>query len=664
MQEHWRRPGALCTLLGWDTRTHGTYTPQPVGIRIASHVQVSIMANPLLQRVPALSPTRTPPIPGMMRTRDGTWGLRLWAPRCEHLSVVVDGGDVTPLIAVGGGWWRRDGLQLDAGTRYRLRLPDGRDLPDPASRHQPDGVHGASAAVDVEGFPWTDTAWRGIPLARYIIYELHIGTFTAEGTCDAAISRLAELVELGVTAVELMPVAQCPGERNWGYDGVFPFAVQHSIGGPSGVQRLVDACHAHGLAVILDVVYNHLGPEGNHLDAYMPISSDRHRIPWGEAMNIDGPDSDGVRDYFSANVRHWFTLYHVDALRLDAVHAMVDTSAQPFLAQVANQVRELALLSGRHLHLIAESDLNASRVVRPEQQGGLGMDSQWLDDFHHAVHGLLTGERRGYYIDYGEVDQLRRAFANAFVYDGRWSRNQRMTRGDDASDLPTTCFTVCAQNHDQVGNRFGGERLSLLTDFEGLKFAATCVLLSPYIPLLFMGEEWGERRPFLFFSDMSDPALIEAVRQGRREEFPDLNRGVEPRDPFDPLTRDHCVLDRSAAVKEPGRTLRDFYRTCIRLRRTLPSLAPGPRDHIRVDAPVPEIIAIDRHQGACRTLVLLNPTNRVVNYIGLPPGRWFIALASFATRWSGPGCNEGEALEHQTGLPPRSALLLRPMGGR
>lgn len=599
-----------------------------------------------------------------MRVRDGTWGLRLWAPRCERLSLVIEHGAVTPLIAVGDGWWRCDGLELDAGTRYRLRLPDGRELPDPASRHQPDGVHGASATADLESFAWNDAAWRGIPLAHYIIYELHIGTFTQEGTCEAAISRLDDLVELGVTAVELMPVAQCPGERNWGYDGVFPFAVQHSIGGPLGLQRLVDACHARGLAVILDVVYNHLGPEGNHLGAYMPITSDRHRIAWGEAMNFDGPESDGVRDFFSANVRHWLTLYHIDALRLDAVHAIVDTSAQPFLAQLASQVRELALASGRHLYLIAESDLNASRMVRPAQRGGLGMNSQWLDDFHHALHVLLTGERRGYYVDYGEIEQLRRSFANAFVFDGRWSRNKRMTHGDDASDLPTTCFTVFSQNHDQIGNRFGGERLSLLTDFEGLKFAAACVLLSPYIPLLFMGEEWGERRPFLFFSDMSDPALIAAVRQGRREEFPDLNRGVEPRDPFDPLTRDACVLERSTATREPGRTLRDFYRTCLRLRRTLPSLEPGPRDHITVEALLPEIIAIERRQGGCRSLMLLNPTTHAVESIPLPAGRWLVALASFASRWGGPGCNEGGAWEHHVCLPPRSALLLRPMGGR
>jgi maltooligosyltrehalose trehalohydrolase len=603
---------------------------------------------------------RNPPIPGVMRTADGLWGVRLWAPRCERLALVVEGRPALPLVEVGDGWWRLDGVQMEVGERYRFRLPDGRELPDPASRHQPDGVHAASAAVDLAAFRWNDAGWRGIPLDQYVIYELHIGTFTAEGTCDAAISHLDELVDLGVTAVELMPVAQCPGERNWGYDGVFPFAVQHSIGGPVALQRLVDACHARGLAVVLDVVYNHLGPEGNHLGAYMPIVSDRHRIPWGEAINIDGPDSDGVRDFISANVQQWLTAFHVDALRLDAVHAIIDNSARPFLGQLSAQVRNLAHTTGRHLHLIAESDLNASRMVRPPEQGGLAMDSQWLDDFHHSLHVLLTGERRGYYQDFGEVDQLRRAFANAYVFDGRWSRNQRMTRGDDASDLPTTCFTVCAQNHDQVGNRFGGERLSLLTGFEGLKFAAACVLLSPYIPLLFMGEEYGERHPFLFFSDLGQPELIEAVRRGRREEFPELNRGIEPRDPFDPATRDACVLDRTAAAQEPGYTLRSFYRTCLQLRRSLPSLRPGPRHGMTVTAPRPEVIALERQRDRCRTLLLLNATARPIDGVPLPDGNWSVVLMSAAACWRGPGWS-GEHVCGNALLPAQSALLLRPL---
>lgn len=615
----------------------------------------------LLQHVPVADSVRTPPIPGLLRKREGSWGLSIWAPRCERLSLVIEGRPAESLVAIGDGWWGCDGLELAPGASYRFQLPDGRTLPDPASRHQPDGVHGASAAVDLEAFPWSDCGWQGLPLERYIMYELHIGTFTEEGTCAAAIAHLDDLVELGVTAVELMPVAQCPGDRNWGYDGVFPFAVQHSIGGPAGLQRLVDACHARGLAVVLDVVYNHLGPEGNYLGAYMPITSDRHRIPWGEAMNIDGPDSDGVRDFFIANLRHWFLAYHIDALRLDAVHAMVDTSARPLLGQLTDQARALSQMTGRHLHLIAESDLNASRMVRPSQQGGLGMDSQWLDDFHHALHTVLTGERRGYYVDYGEVDHLRRAFAHAFVYDGRWSRNQRMTRGDDASDIPTSCFTVCAQNHDQVGNRFGGERLALLTDFEGLKFAAACVLLSPYLPLLFMGEEWGERRPFLFFSDFGDPALIEAVRRGRREEFLDLNRGIEPRDPFDRATRDDCVLDRAAATVEPGCTLRKFYAACLSLRQRLPSLQPGPRAGIQVGAPRPEIISVDRCAGPCRTLLLLNPTAQRIDGIGLPAGRWKPLLASAAQRWLGPGW-EFDLVEHHLDLPPRSTVLLQPVG--
>jgi maltooligosyltrehalose trehalohydrolase len=599
-----------------------------------------------------------PHTPGLTRRGDGAWRMEVWAPRCDALSLVVEERAPQPLAACDGGWWRLDGVAVVDGSHYRLRLPDGRELPDPASCHQPEGVHGPSAAVDFAAFRWTDGEWRGRPLEQFVIYELHLGTFTDEGTCDAAIARLDALVDLGITAIEIMPVAQCPGQRNWGYDGVHPFAVQHSLGGPAGLQRLVDACHARGLAVILDVVYNHLGPEGNYLPVYMPITSDRYRIPWGESVNVDGPGSDGVRAYLSANVHHWFSRYHIDALRLDAVHAIIDISARPFLAELARQTRTWAGQLGRSLHLFAESDLNASRVVRPLEQHGYGMDSQWTDDFHHALHALLTGERHGYYSAYGQVEDLRRAFTHGYVYDGRWSASRQMTWGDDASDLPTTRFIVCGQNHDQIGNRYGGERLSQLTDFEGLKFAAACVLLSPYIPLLFMGEEWAESRPFYFFVDHGDPGLVAAVRKGRDQEFASLNGSIEPHDPFDPATRDACRLDWPAAEREPGRTLREFYRTCLRLRRDLPSLHPGPRSQISVDAAPPDIIAVQRRADGCRTLLLLNPTVQAVAAVHLPEGAWRIALASASRRWRGTH-DQADPPGPTVTMPPRSALLLQ-----
>ncbi len=597
---------------------------------------------------------------GLCRNPDGTWTLSVWAPTCEDLALMIAEQAPLPLARCGDGWWHAEHLVMEPGTTYRLHLADGRDVPDPASFHQPEGVHGPSAAVDLAAFAWGDDRWRGLPLTQYIIYELHVGTFTEAGTCDAAILRLDALVELGVTAIELMPVAQCPGERNWGYDGVHPFAVQHSIGGPAALQRLVDACHARGLAVILDVVYNHLGPEGNYLGEFMPVTTDRYRIPWGRCINVDGPGSDGIRAYFSANAEHWFRRFHIDALRLDAVHAIIDVSAQPFLQQLGRTVRAVSRELGRSLYLIAESDLNASRVIRPVEQHGFGMHSQWADDLHHALHALLTGERHGYYAAYGEVEHLRRALARGYTYDGRWSPTRQMSWGDDASDLPTQRFTVCAQNHDQIGNRYGGERLSRLTDTAGLTFAATCVLLSPYLPLLFMGEEWGEQRPFFFFVDHSDPALIAAVRKGRDEEFASLNRDVEPPDPFAASTRDACRLDWEAATREPGSTIRAFYRECLRLRRTMPSLHPGSRERMSVTAPVPDVIAVERWADGCRSLLLLNPTAQEHSQVPIPAGNWITLLANCAARWHGPGWSEGPMSGPLT-LPGRSAVLLQPV---
>jgi maltooligosyltrehalose trehalohydrolase len=608
---------------------------------------------------PALTllPAPVDPEPGVVVEPDGGCLVNLWAPRCHAPLLVPEGGEPLRLAPGERGWWSLRTRALKPGDRYRFRLDDGRELPDPASRHQPAGVHGPSAVADLAAFPWTDQHWRGRPLEELVLYELHLGTFTDEGTCDAAIARLDHLVALGVTAVELMPVAQCPGTRNWGYDGVLPFAVQHSLGGPAALQRLVDACHARGLAVILDVVYNHFGPEGNHLDAYMPITSERFPTPWGAGVNLHGAGSDGVRGYLLANARHWFTGYHVDGLRLDAVHALVDIGARHFLSELSERTRAWELVLGRPLHLIAECDLNASRMVRPVAEGGHGLDSQWSDDFHHALHALLTGEDRGYYRDFGGVEDLRAAFAHGWAYAQRWSGHRGMTVGDDATDLPTASFTVCAQNHDQVGNRFGGERLSLLTDAEGLKCAAAAVLLSPFLPLLFMGEEWGERRPFLYFVDHSDPALVAAVRRSREGEFAALNAGVPYREPFAAETRDACRLDWAAAQAEPGRTLLGFHRECLRLRRILPSLRPGPRERVQVGGPHADVITVERRAAQCRTLLLLNPTARTAEAVPLPAGTWEVELASPESCWGGPGWGEGLASGALT-LPPRSAVLL------
>lgn len=606
--------------------------------------------DPTAQRHPL---PELPPQHGMTLQPGGDGWLRLWAPAAGTVSVQRAGKDTVALTRAEGGWHEGAVPGLAAGDRYLVQFDDADPVPDPCSRSQPEGVYAPSAVVDLHQHEWNDGDWRGIPRPDLIFYELHIGTFTREGTCDAAIARLNELVELGVTAIEIMPVAQYPGERNWGYDGVFPFAVQASIGGAAGLQRLVDACHALGLAVILDVVYNHFGPEGCRLGALGPVFTDRYRTPWGDAVNLDGPDSDGVRSLLLANAWQWYADFHFDGLRLDAVHEFHDRSARPFLAELAQAVECWSGVLGRQLHLIAESDLNASRIVRAAEAGGYGVHAQWADDLHHALHGVLTGERQGILGDFGSIADLRKAYDRAFVYDGRWSAHRRRTHGDSAADLPTDHFVVCSQNHDQIGNRLAGERLSLLTDAAGLRCAAAAVLLSPYLPLLFMGEEYGETRPFLFFVDYGDPALVEAVRAGRSREFA-AEHG--DRSPPDPVAREtweaSCLSDDPQRLASP---LRDWYRACIRVRRARPSLRPAARRTITVGDPHPQVVAIERAQGTCRTLLLLNPSAETADAVTLPPGSWEMLLDSEATAWGGSR-QETVAGPHVV-LPPRSALL-------
>ncbi|MBI5440985.1 MAG: malto-oligosyltrehalose trehalohydrolase, partial [Deltaproteobacteria bacterium] len=441
--------------------------------------------------------------------RDEHWEFLVWAPLAGRAELELEdpGGRVLPLVRRERGYWEATVAGLEAGARYRYRLDGGEGLPDPASSFQPLGIHGPSVLVDHDAFGWTDGSWRGLSLGRLILYEVHVGTFTREGTFDAVVPRLRELRDLGVTCLELMPVAQFPGERNWGYDGVNLFAVQASYGGPDGLKRLVDACHGVGLAVVLDVVMNHLGPEGNYLGRYGPYFTDRYRTLWGEAVNFDGVDSDEVRRFFLQNALHWFERYHVDGLRLDAVHAIHDESARPFLGELAEQVGRLGKTCGRPLHLVAESDRNDPRVVRPAEAGGLGLDALWLDDLHHALHSLLTGERAGYYADFGRLGQLAKCYREGFAYSGEYSTYHQRRQGASSRQLPGERFVVFAQNHDQVGNRRLGERLANLVPFEALKLAAGAVLLSPFVPLLFMGEEYGEEAPFLCFVDHGDPEL-------------------------------------------------------------------------------------------------------------------------------------------------------------
>src|SRR5579885_155483 len=483
---------------------------------------------------------------GANRLPDGSWEFLVWAQNSKSLSLKIVGrDDLIPMNSQPHGYHQAAVPSLQAGARYLYHLEDGRELPDPASRFQPEGVHKPSQLVDLSSFRWTDHNWKGVRLEESIFYELHVGTYTPEGTFDALIPHLPELVDLGITVIEIMPVAQFPGSRNWGYDGVYPYATQNSYGGPEAFHRFVDAAHAHGVAVALDVVYNHLGPEGNYLSAFGPYFTGHYRTPWGDAINYDGPDSDDVRRFFIENALYWMESLHVDALRLDAVHGIFDFGARHFLAELKSRVSELSSKLGRPLYLIAESDLNDSRLLHDTEHGGYALDTQWSDDFHHAVHTLLTKEDRGYYADFGGINHLAGTLQNGWFYRGQYSAHRKRRHGNSPEGIAPSKFVVCTQNHDQIGNRAAGDRLTTLVNFEALKLAAGVNLLSPFLPLLFLGEEYGEPAPFQYFTSHGDPGLVEAVRRGRREEFASFGWQEAVPDPQDEQTYQRSHLNLS-----------------------------------------------------------------------------------------------------------------------
>jgi len=586
--------------------------------------------------------------PGATPLGDGRCRFAVWAPRARKVAVRLEDDPVrtVALAHAGDGLYTGTVDGVGHGTAYRYRL-DGRDaLADPASRWQPQGVHGPSAVLDPD-HAWTDQHWRGLPWSRYIIYELHVGTFTGSGTFEGVIERLDELAELGVTALELMPVAEFPGARNWGYDGVFPFAAQSTYGGPEALRRLVDACHARGLAVVLDVVYNHLGPEGNVLARYGPYFTDYYRTPWGEAMNFDGPESDQVRRYFIDNALHWIRDFHIDALRLDAVHAIYDNSAYTFLEALADAVHREAEHLNRCVHLVAESDLNNPLLSTERRLGGAGLDGQWNDDFHHALHAWITGERTGYYVDFGDAAQLARAMAGGFVYAGQYSPYRRRRHGTPRRKPEPSRLVVFGQNHDQVGNRPRGERLASLVDFETLKLVAGVVLLSPSVPLLFMGEEWAATEPFPYFVDHGDAALMEAVRDGRARELAGFGWTDEPLDPTAAETFDKATLPPAAAASAGQKTLRSFYRAVIEQRRRMQAEAPldGPWSGGWSIAAGP-LIGFGHGDQGTGTVVLHHIGRAPVELeVPLDAGGWRRVLDSADAVWRGPGSLAPEALQ-------------------
>jgi maltooligosyltrehalose trehalohydrolase len=607
---------------------------------------------------------------------DGGVRFVVWAPLVDRIEVVdADGTVLAELVPHARGYHAGELADAGPGLRYRYRLhregrADGGQVPgptdraDPASRWQPDGLHGPSA-VDDPDFPWTDDTWRNRPLREQVLYELHVGTFTPEGTFDAVVDRLDDLRELGVTTIELMPVWQFPGERNWGYDGVLPYAVQHSYGGPAGLRRLVDAAHAHGIAVILDVVYNHYGPEGNHLPDFGPYLTDRYDTPWGQAVNVDGPLSDEVRRYVVDNAVRWIREFHLDGLRLDAVHAIIDQSAVHLLEELATAVHAEAERLGRQVHLIAESDLADPRLVRAPELGGYGLDAQWLDDVHHALHTAVTGERDGYYGDYDGFPDLVRALRDRFVYAGRYSPHRERRIGRPARDLPYDRFVACTQNHDQVGNRMLGERRSVLVPFETLKLAAGTLALLPFTPMLWMGQEYGEQAPFQYFVSHTDPGLIEAVRTGRRREFAYFAKdGLEAPDPQAVETFERSKLDWDLRDRGHHATVRALYTELFRLRRELESLSGTDADEAAPTLHGLDTVSFRRARRGRPdegVLVVLHAGDEPTTVIVPTAGQYEVLLDTAATRWDGPG---GARLTHHDhhltlAITSPSALLLR-----
>ncbi len=598
--------------------------------------------------------------------------FKVWAPERDDVSVKIVSGRKAreiPLEKDEKGYFTGVVDGVGAGDLYVYVLDQENYYPDPASRFQPEGVHGPSQVIDPYEFSWNDEEWKVTSRKDFIIYELHVGTFTREGTFESIIPRLDYLKDLGITAIELMPVAQFPGSRNWGYDGAYPFAPQNTYGGHRGLKELINECHKKGLAVILDVVYNHLGPEGNYLGRYGPYFTNRYKTPWGEAINFDGPYSGEVRRFFIDNALYWIYEYHIDALRLDAVHGIFDFSARHFLEELSDAVHSCARRLRREVAVIAESDLNDARIIKPRKSGGYGLDAQWNDDFHHALYALMTGESVGYYEDFGKIAHLEKAFREGFVYTGQYSQYRRRRHGNSSKGRAADQFIVFSQSHDQVGNRMAGDRLSKTQSLEKLKLAAGAVILSPFIPLLFMGEEYGETAPFSYFISHSDPALVRAVRDGRRREFLSFRWEGEIPDPQDEKTFFASKLTFDLSGR--GEVLFRFYRELIRLRKEIPALHHTAKKDIESQCfEDHRALLVRRRHGEDCVFILFNLGEDSCNIkTGLPVGTWVKMMESSSGKWAGNYNSASDTLESQARgvslrLSPYSFVLYRLVEGR
>jgi len=589
----------------------------------------------------------------------------VWAPNALSVSVHIVEPEERSVVLEKDKHGYHDAVVtgVECGSLYYYILDGEKERPDPASRYQPQGVHGPSQVVDSNGFQWSDHHWFGLDQKDLVFYELHVGTFTDGGTFQDIIHFLPQLKELGVTAIELMPLAQFPGCRNWGYDGVYPFAIQNSYGGPEGLRRLVDACHNHGMAVFVDVVYNHLGPEGNYLADFGPYFTDHYHTPWGRAINFDGGYSSDVRRYFIENALYWVSEFHIDGLRLDAIHAILDLSALHFLEELGEAVHQKAQCLGRRVQVIAESDLNSPRVIRPRVVGGYGLDGQWSDDFHHALHALITGEQQGYYRDFGGIGHMARALKTGYVYTGQYSEFRRRRHGDYPELCPPDRFIVFSQNHDQVGNRAQGNRLATLVPFTGRKLAACVVLLSPFVPLLFMGEEYGEEAPFQYFTSHSDPELVDAVRKGRRQDFSEFEWQGDVPDPQDENTFLRSRLNHDLCRKGHHKVLRELYRQLLRQRRELKPLLEAKKDDMEVIERHREGVLFLKYRNQEDRLCLVFSFNDDTVTVDLPVGQgnWYKRIDTAEEQWMGGGSlvpNELKSVgDAKITLKPMSCIL-------
>ncbi len=546
---------------------------------------------------------------GAKPNNGGGVDFAVWAPRHTELRIkLVDTSRSFPMHRDSDGVFSARVAEAEPGMDYVYTLPGIGDRPDPVSRQQAQGVHGPSRIVDPAAFAWNDQSFEGHPWKEYVIYELHTGTFTPDGRFSDVIEKLDYLTELGVTAIELMPVASFPGTRNWGYDGVSLYAPQHSYGGTEGLKQLVDACHQRGLSVILDVVYNHLGPEGNYLRDFGPYFSERYHTPWGDALNFDDLDSDNVRRFFIDNALYWLSEFHIDALRLDAIHGIFDFSAKHIVEEIAGEVHAFARQRGRPAYVIAESDLNDARVIRPPDVGGWGCDAQWSDDFHHALYTTLTGRRKGYLADYQGISDLHKALLDGFVYDGLYAKSRRRRHGSPAKDRPGEQFVVCTQNHDQVANGAVGKRLSVEVPPGKLKLAATMLLCAPNIPMLFMGEEFAASSPFLYFTSHTDQDLARQVSEGRKREFKDFADEAPFVDPQTEAAFVQSKLDWQSLQGSPQREILALYRALIAVRKRYPAFWECRRDLMQVNSSETEhwMVLTRSAPGSADCLVALN----------------------------------------------------------